>query len=325
MASLHRDGKRWRVAWRQDGRQRTKRCATKREALEFIRQLDAVDAQQLKPGRRISLAMVAADYMQHRRSWSGDPAWAAKDRRAIDRALEMHGWQWPGDIRAADLERLPVGQFRLIKAVLRHAARMGCALDAAVIHARAPQRHARPPSRLVTDSEASEACRAALLWGWGEGLAVHLVATYGHRPQSIASMQISDWDDGRGIITMAIKDGSTHAHPVLPATRELIRHAIGERSAGYLIEPHNGRTWGRGSPLVSWYYHQIGKRVHAHDPGIYALKRYAITRMLDKGLAADLVASVTGHRTPSVLMDRYARTNETRQRRVIDALADSRA
>ena len=286
-----------------------------------MRELEAIEALQPKPGRRVTMAMVVEDYMRHRRSWSGDAAWAAKDRRAIDRAIKGRGWSSPGDVSAAELERLPVGAFRLIKAVLRHAARMGCHIDVAVMQARAPRQSRQPARSLVTEAEASAACGAALLWGVGEGLAVHLVATYGHRPQSVAAIQVSDYDAAAGIIRLPIKDGSAHSHPVTDETAALIRQAIGERTEGYLIVAHHGRAWERGSPMVSWYYRCIGKVHHPHDPGIYALKRYAITRMLDMGLSADVVASITGHRTPSVLMDRYARTNETRQRRVIDALS----
>jgi integrase len=66
---------------------------------------------------------------------------------------------------------------------------------------------------------------------------------------------------------------------------------------------------------------QIGRYAHPHDAGVYALKRYAISRMLGLGLDPRTIASITGHRTVSLILDRYARTHEDRQRAALAALA----
>lgn len=54
-------------------------------------------------------------------------------------------------------------------------------------------------------------------------------------------------------------------------------------------------------------------------PGIYQLKRRAISRMLAGGLDVATIASITGHRTPAGLLT-YARTNEDRQRAALAVL-----
>jgi hypothetical protein len=59
--------------------------------------------------------------------------------------------------------------------------------------------------------------------------------------------------------------------------------------------------------------------------GYYDLKRYAISTMLGRGVDAKAVASITGHRTVSLLLNTYARTNESRQQAALAAIAGARA
>lgn len=319
MASIHKAGKGWRVTWREGGKQKTKRWATKRDAAEFVRELEAA-APPVVRGRMISMDDAAKGYLMGRRGWAGNPEWYDKDKRTLARAIKRGGWQSPRDVLPVDLEALPVGEFRLVKAALRWAARAGVQVAAGCLTARAPAKDRDAKPYLVTKAEASAALGAALTWGVGEGLAVHLVATYGHRPQSIAQLRPANYDAERRQLTLAIKSGNTHRHPVTPETHGMIMASAQGCGDGYLIRPHNGREWGRGSPLVSWYYRVIGKVHHPHDPGIYALKRFAIVRMFDLGLSPETIASITGHRTTSLLLNTYARTNEERQGAAVSAL-----
>jgi integrase len=71
--------------------------------------------------------------------------------------------------------------------------------------------------------------------------------------------------------------------------------------------------------LSNCWYHQIGEFVTPDKPGIYHLKRRAISRLLAKGIDPATIASMTGHRTPSIILA-YARTNEERQRVALAAL-----
>jgi hypothetical protein len=68
-----------------------------------------------------------------------------------------------------------------------------------------------------------------------------------------------------------------------------------------------------------YWYHQVGENVTKDRPGIYNLKRYAVTRLLSQGLDVATIASITGHRTPAVILT-YASTNYEQQKAAVAAL-----
>ena len=326
MASVHRcPGGGYRVAWREGGKQRTQRVANKRDAAALAREIGA--RLQRPVGGLVTLQRAAQMYAQQRRSWATGDEWAEKDKRTLGHAitsLEATGAKHCADVKVSALQALPIGQFRLAKAALRAAARDGAAVDPAALTCPAPRRSRSSPPPLVTPAQVAAATAAALAWGTGEGLAVHLVATYGHRPHTVARLQVKDYDQARGHLVLSIKEGGRHRHPISAATVALIEQAAKDQPpTAWLCRPHHGGTWGKGQPLVDWYYRTIGPAHHGHDPGIYALKRYAITHMLDLGLTPETIASITGHRTTAVILNTYARTNEERQAAAIAAISAS--
>ena len=320
MPSIHKSPTGWRVSWRELGKQHTKRLPTKREAMEFQRRLDE---RLLKPrGPAVTLRDAAKLYLANRRGWAEDPAWAAKDARTMENAIAAVGTDQVRNITPDKILRLPIGQFRLMKAALRAAARSGAQVHPGIVTCPIPQRQAKPRASLVTSGQAADARQAATQWGVGEGLAVHLISVYGHRPQTVGNLRVNDFEQESGFLNLTLKDGHRHRHPLAHQSMEIMAQAIkGAAADDYLIRPSNGLIWGRGQPMVDWYYRTIGKTVHPHDPGIYALKRWAITHMLDLGLTPEIIASITGHRVVSILLNTYARTNEERQAVAIAALS----
>lgn len=150
----------------------------------------------------------------------------------------------------------------------------------------------------------------------------YLIATYGHRPESLVRVTCGDvrLDDRPPTIAMPVKSGDRIRHPLTAATVAVLRPLVAGRPAAapLLLRP-DGEPWANGDALAVYWYHQVGERVTPDRPGIYHLKRRAITRLLAAGQDPATIASITGHRTPSVILT-YARTNDARQQAAIAAL-----
>jgi integrase len=318
MASLTKRGKVWSLRWREGGKAHRQSYGTKREALEAQAKLETRTAAT-KPARGrliIPLTELVERYFNQRPSDYND-----RDRRIIALALANHThWTRAADPHRDELLALPVGQYRLIRSILRYAAAIGQSVDPALMHLRRPGTGRKPQPALLTTDQVNAALNRAMAWGECSHLAVHLVATYGHRPASLIKLRINSLQGDQ--LTLDVKGGDTHAHPILPTTKTLWTAAAGTRPTNAKILLHSqGAPWANGCSLANWYYQHVGPHAHPHDPGIYALKRYAISSMLAAGLDAKTVASITGHRTPSLLLNTYARTNETRQRQALNTLA----
>lgn len=319
MPSIHRRGKSWTVRWREGGRGSPLLAATyqtKTLASQAAREIEARINRQ-KPARSQAVILLP-DLVQ---MWldSRPQTYRAKVEAEIQRALGPRTqWRVAADIDRAGVMGLKAGEARLVKALLRFAGGLGQRVDPGALMARRA-RQKRPGPSLLTDEQAAAAQELADSWGPCYGLAVHLVRTYGHRPASLCACSIGALEGE--LLTLPVKGGDIHRHPVLPETVERWSAAAAGRDPGEPVLLHSeGRPWKSSTSLTSWYYHQIGQAAHPHDQGIYALKRWAISRMLAAGLDAVTVASLTGHRTPSLLMDVYARTHEGRQAAALEVL-----
>lgn len=314
-ASIVKHGSGYRCVWREGGRG-SKRRFGKTHDTKKLAQADAdlVRARLLAEGdirNRVSL------------EWSEVVTRWAKSRapgRYADEAkayLLKLPWQSVLDASPAAVADMPAIWQRITKACLRWAERM---LDQptprrvlAVPNKRKRTRAVRP---LMDDELVAKVRLQAQGFGPGDAALVHLLSTYGHRAESLVLLPCSAYDPVARLLSMEVKGGHRVCHPVLAETHDLLSALQEGRAPGApLFVNHLGVAWETGQAFASWFWHAFGF-------GYYDLKRWAISRMLSAGLDAKTVASITGHRTVTLLLNTYARTNEQRQRLALSRLQD---
>jgi hypothetical protein len=319
MPYLEPHGSGWRVCWREGGRgspiRKSATFPTKVLAAAELGARSAVQAAHRKPRSLvIPWSEVRARWLLHLKEFGRTESYREQARLA----LEQHtgSWATTTDATPTTMGALRIGPWRIAKACLRWARTyLAQGVDYAAI-ARHPRRQvSRPVPDLLADAEVRRLVAKARKLGGASGeLLAHMVATYGHRPQSLVHLRIESVDLRRGRITLPVKSGDTIRHPILPTTAALLKKVIGRRKDGPVLLSPTGAPWLNGQRASSWFWHFVGEGV-----GIYQLKSYAISRMLAGGLDLATAASITGHRTPTVLL-RYARVNETRQRKALKVL-----
>lgn len=324
MPYLEQHGDGWRVCWRDGGRgsktHKSQTFPTKAKATAELHARSAAVAAKRQPGSLLlSWSEVRARWLLHlkERGRSDD----YREKAAV--TLERHtgAWSSTSDATPTAMAKLRLGPWRMVKACLRWSRTyLGQGVDHAAIARWPGKTTTKPAPDLLTDAEVEDLIAAARKQGKHSGaLLAHMVATYGHRPQSLVGLQVADVELARARITLRVKSGDTIRHPILPETVELLRKAIGKRKAGAVLLAPTGKPWPSGQRASAWFWHCVGEGV-----GIYQLKSFAISRMLAGGLDLKTVASITGHRTPTVLL-RYARVNEDRQLAALRVIAGDRA
>lgn len=337
-ASLQRRGKGWRVIWREGGRgskrhpsetffdtpQATGRQLAEDERQRLLARLKAREAlgnRTLVPiGEVLERWLLAVQTEKH-----ASALYVQKSRTTLGRIIKAKGWATTADVTREQAGGIGRGAMRLLRAMLHHAETYDQVVDRHLWHLPLPPRPERPKVELLTDAQVRQLLAEAKRWG-NEAVA-HLLVTYGHRPESVAQALISDVDFAAGTIELPVKSiGALRRvrHPLLPATLKLLRRVVRGRPAGeHLLLDHNGQPWKTGQAIAQWWYDSVGRAVlgaKSRACGVYQLKRYAISRMLARGLDVATIASITGHATPTALLT-YARTNEQRQRTALAALA----
>lgn len=328
---------RWRVRWYDlDGKQRTSGwIKDKAEALRYQTKVEA-EAGAAKVADRnglLPLAELIERYIQNR---EGDDRTgerhAANVRATLGRVAESRGWKTCLDITGERAAGLKQGEYRLVKALVRFAAQLGQPADPRVLLMRGPKRTRKPEKPLLKVEEVAALLDRAEETGEGTGAIAHCLATYGHRPESIVKVKVGDVDLAGGFLTLLVKGGDTIRHPILPATlARLAPLCLGREADDPLFISHlrgpagkDGerpmRPWKSGQELASFWYKHIGGKVTPHDPGIYSIKKFAISSMLSRGLDAETIASITGHREAKTVL-LYARTNERQQRAALAIIA----
>jgi integrase len=215
------------------------------------------------------------------------------------------------------LRAQPLGRRRVLQAALRWAvAELGAAVPPACLKLPTGPPPRRTPTDLMPDDVFATIQAAADEVSGHMGAIVHLVGVYGHRPESLAKLRPADLEGAR--LSLTVKSGDRIRHPILPETVERLR-----RAPPPFLDPGTGEPFASGWDIARVYRSCLGRSRWKAEPGIYALKRRAISRMLGLNLDAATVASITGHRRPDVLLRHYARTNETRQEAAVAALAQS--
>lgn len=305
-------GRRWRYRWREGGRgskiHSSERFSDKREALR------SMEAKRL--------ALATASEVDHRALIPWDEVrvrWlATKAGRYQDearRALGLHtgAWRHTTEATPAVMSKLPLSASRVAKACLRWAwLHLNQPVDARALKT-APTR-VRPKkarAELISDDEVARLMAAAMETGDGNGALVHLVATYGHRAENLVRLTADAFKGGK--LRIVVKGGAEIHHPLLYQTRDLIEPLAKARPTGPLFLNHLGVPWVDGRAFASWFNHFF-------HVGYYQLKRAAISRWLALGADPKTIASITGHKTVSLLLDTYAATNAHRQAAAINAL-----
>jgi integrase len=245
---------------------------------------------------------------------------------SLSRLIAARGWRSTADVTPSNAGALNVSQHRYLKAALRFAQLLNQPVDPRCVRLPLPKRPRKPLAALLTDDEVAALIARAARYSPFLAAAGHLVATYGHRPESLVKITCGDIDLAATppTIAMEVKSGDRIRHPLTAETVAILRPLIAGRPlASRLLLRPDGGTWASGDALALYWYRQVGENVTPDRPGIYHLKRRAITRLLAAGQDPATIASITGHRTPSVILT-YARTNDQRQQAAIAALESLR-
>jgi hypothetical protein len=311
------------VRWWTAGRGSTKGRSnplTNKPAAEKEKKRIAAQLKAAKPARAGAMPiseLVDRHLEELKKRGKGLHDYPKKLRTCIMRLAEEKGWKTTADITRESATGLAIGEHRWVKAILHTGVLFDQPVALAALAVPRPTKTRKPALDLLTDAQIDALLARAALYSHDLLLVGHLVATYGHRGESLTKMTVADVvmpDLDTCSISMPVKGGDRIRHPVLRATAELLALSImGKPEDAPLIRhPGTGGAWRNGDLLSQYWYHQVGKHVTPTHPGIYHLKRRAISRMLAAGLDVATIASMTGHRIPTVILT-YARTNEARQ------------
>lgn len=344
MAWVEKHGDKWRVRWRDD---RGKLCSS--EGFTNRRQAEAalIELERKQPKRRANrrkptgpdtatrwaIEELIDRYVEERLALGKIvPATAHGYRSNGKRLARRAGWLYTDDISAEGLARCLTGYGqqaigrRYLLAVLRWAARRhGVTLRNDLLELLNPGQTDESSHALLTDAQYQE--MQAIADQHGQGPLVHCLATYGWRPATAAAIVNGDWDMTAKWVRLTHVKGrrSDRGHALLDDTVRIVGGVINNQTDRQTFRSPKGFPWrlgASGSPegMVKWYQATL-QCVAPAAGGIYALKRYAITRMLERGIPVHLIQSITQHRTASQVM-RYARSSELSSRQAVARLQD---
>lgn len=318
-------GNGYRCVWREGGRGSKRHWSetkeSKREATvdaEVIR-ARLLAAQPLKAARvRLSWAEVAQRWHDSR------PPGRYRTEGLAD--LHVLAWKSTEDATPDAVSKLKLGLRRLVNSALRYArVNLKQRVDPDVGDLPLP-RSSRPTKEepaLLTPKEIDALVREAATWSPGNGVLAHLCATYGHRAASLVGLTGEAIDLRAGTISLPVKGGGRVTHELHPVSLAMLK-ALGPRAGVPLFINHLGVPWRTGKMFAEWFYHRCGVtalgkgKTPGRKVGYYQAKSAAITAMLkETGNDAKTVASITGHKRPSLLLDVYARTNAKLQAKAL--------
>lgn len=341
MPSIERIGTSYRVRWREGGRggkQRTSKRYKRRALAEaFRRELERrMLAERLHDHDGITPIPWEELVDRYCVSRSGSTThYLEETRRYLIVAGSSKGWGYASDVRLDAAMTLPERPRRQVRALLRFAADLGQRIDPRVIPALRPKPRRRQPQSMLTAEEVAALIARASGWHAADGAIAHLVATYGHRVESVRELTPESLSARPGWLRLRVKSGDIHEHPLLPETMAILEPLAKEAPPGtpFLIG-HLRKPWASGREFSTWWHHYVvndhkawkaARKAGEQAPqrrgaGILDLRRYAISRMMSATGDPKTVASITGHRTPSLLLNVYARTTEARQRAALEAI-----
>lgn len=187
-----------------------------------------------------------------------------------------------------------------------------------VLTMRLPKRQKGPPRTLLTDAQVDDIRKMARSYGPCARNIIEYLLTYGARPITACRLCVRDLVGNTLTIENAKHSGGWR-HPVDARQAKRWRAEVYSTAPDAPLFPHytEDRAWkikdGKAAELSSWYRCTIAKRLKLPEGvrGIYDLKRWAITRMLDRGLPPADVALFTGHTDLEQVLT-YNRTNQDR-------------
>jgi integrase len=322
MASLEKIGTKYRVVWREGGRDAPRRKSelfeNKKEATAAKRRIEAQVASRkaLGPGKMLSWEDLVIRYCASRVDRTTEAHRGDLEKSALALGIK-HGWKNCSDVHPEQVTALGALATRYVRSLLHYAQDLGMIVDARAIAACKSRTPRRKPTDLLTHEAVADFQSKADAWAPADGLLVHLISRYGHRAQSLVGLRRQDLDLVNGTITLRIKSGDIHRHPLMPDTLKRCRDLLKEpgKPEDPVLIGHLDRAWESGLEAASWMGHTLGV-------GVLKLRRYAITYLLEAVNGdARTAASITGHRTPSLLLNVYARTSEARQTAALESLA----
>lgn len=327
--------KRWRLRWREGGRGTKKFTsewfASVGEVESFQRLVDARVAAAKPLGKKLSVPLLEVierwKAKQQGRRVPRGRRYIGETVATLQRLLSENKWTVTTDVKSC--AHLGIGNFKLMRAILRFA-RDYCEqplLPRALLPPDAPRR--RPKKALLPPERVPALVADASEWSYANGVIAHLVAVYGHRPQSLVGLareavELSfvgytpaDKDPAQGWLTLPVKSGDMVRHPLLPDSIAALAHLAKKtlKPKEPLFINHLGEQWETGQAYSSWFGHCVGNDTE----GIYDLKRWAISWMHAGGLDVADIASITGHRTETI--NRYLVSNEAKQAAALGIMA----
>lgn len=174
---------------------------------------------------------------------------------------------------------------------------------------------------LLTEKQVARIMTAATAKGPQVAALIHYLSTYGARPISACTRLVKDVKFDQAELLVDGKHSGQWSHALLPKTLDYFAACTKDRGLDepLFLDPRSGRGWEIGpdhaaSSLCDWYLRTLGRPLVGRElQGIYHLKRYAITRMLARGMDPATVAKFTGHLDLSQVLV-YARANQVTTR-----------
>lgn len=307
----------FRVSWRERGRQRTRRFATRKEAEVFIG--DLARGQRATDASRLTLS----DWLERWMTGHG-VAWEPRTRRDradfIDRLIEPH----LGPLRLSEIGRSDVRQWRAEllregksaytadRAVTVLSAALGAAVDDDLLPAnpcRGLKRLPRPPQRRIPATLAEVERVRAAMDAPRDRLMVSLMAYAGLRPGELFTIRWEDVRDNTLVIRSArgevgekgTKTGSIRTVPVIkPLLDDLVAVAPGD---GGLVLTGDNLEWHNWASRV-WRPARVRARPRK---GIspYSLRHTFASLLIAEGRNPWQVAALMGHANPQMVITTY--------------------
>lgn len=325
----------WRWIWSEAGvRHRSHTYPTRALAEGDLPVIQArVEAARSARGPVISWQRLADLYIAHLHSQERSARYIAGARRNLEIIAERHHLNDTRGLTYTVMTGLSISHLRTARAFLRWATSAHRQpIDRAALDYRRPRRrsHSATQRPIIPADRVRLLIRAAAEWCPSAAVIAHLVATYGHRPESLVRVRLQD-------LVLDARPAMLNLYHV-KRHRDVLRHRLTRRSITvlralldarishgrqpdeHLFRSNADLPWPDGNTFSTAWYHRIGTAFAPEWPGIYELKRYAITSMIDRGLSAAQISAINGLAPATV--HTYVRTGDEHQQQVIAALEE---